>query len=310
MKCLFRCSSAISDWLHPWLKHCLVFGRPLALEPGIGWAWSLAFGFLGLYVLLALLFPDGVERCVTTLEERPGHSLLAALLTMLLTPVATVLLAVTVIGIAIIPALWIALFCAGIFGKVVILAALGRRMTRFISVGPLSHVAFPVLLGGLMLIGIYLVPVLGFIAYKVTDLIGLGVVAYTILLAAQAHRETNSPAFATSAAQPLQPNEPQAPDPAPSDEGSPIAATPAPALADALPDCRVPDSGFVWPLCWSDVILVAVAVASLKAGDAWLLFLAAYGAVMWKLRGTTVGGLLCDLQVVRVDGRDSTGRPA
>ena len=31
--------------------------------------------------------------------------------------------------------------------------------------------------------------------------------------------------------------------------------------------------------------------------------LAAYGAVMWKLRGTTVGGSICHLKVVRLDDR-------
>jgi len=34
-----------------------------------------------------------------------------------------------------------------------------------------------------------------------------------------------------------------------------------------------------------------------------LLALAAYGAVMWKLRGSTIGGIVFDLQVVRLDGR-------
>ena len=289
------------DWLQPWLKHCLLYGRPLALEPGIAWAWSLALGFLGLYVLIALLFSGSVEKCVATLEERPSHSLLAAVLTMLLTPVAMVLLAITVIGIAIIPALWIALFCAGIFGKVVILAALGRRMTRFISAGPLSHVAFPVLLGGLMLIGIYLVPVLGLIAYKVTNIIGLGVVVYTMMLAAKAHQESQVPLLATPAHEPVNPPMSAALEmPA---EG-PSAATGAPlAATDAG---RLPRAGF-WirmAALLVDVILVAIAVTSLKVDDAWLLFLAAYGAVMWKLRGTTVGGILCNLQVVRVDGRE------
>jgi uncharacterized RDD family membrane protein YckC len=33
------------------------------------------------------------------------------------------------------------------------------------------------------------------------------------------------------------------------------------------------------------------------------LVLATYGAIMWKLRGSTVGGIVCDLRVVRVDGR-------
>jgi uncharacterized RDD family membrane protein YckC len=35
-----------------------------------------------------------------------------------------------------------------------------------------------------------------------------------------------------------------------------------------------------------------------------LIVLAAYGAVMWKLRGSTVGGIIFDLQVVRLDGRE------
>jgi len=35
----------------------------------------------------------------------------------------------------------------------------------------------------------------------------------------------------------------------------------------------------------------------------FLFVLATYAAVMWKIRGTTVGGLICHLQVVRLDGR-------
>ena len=34
-----------------------------------------------------------------------------------------------------------------------------------------------------------------------------------------------------------------------------------------------------------------------------LLALAAYGAVMWKVKGTTIGGIACDLRVVRLDSR-------
>ena len=34
-----------------------------------------------------------------------------------------------------------------------------------------------------------------------------------------------------------------------------------------------------------------------------LLFLALYGAVMWKLRGTTIGGIVCGLKVVRLDDK-------
>ena len=53
-----------------------------------------------------------------------------------------------------------------------------------------------------------------------------------------------------------------------------------------------------------DVILVGFAMSLLHPfGDFHIVILAVYGAVMWKLRGTTVGGIVFDLHVVRLDGR-------
>ena len=52
------------------------------------------------------------------------------------------------------------------------------------------------------------------------------------------------------------------------------------------------------------MILIGFAMSLLHPfGDFHIVILAIYGAVMWKLRGTTVGGIVFDLQVVRVDGR-------
>jgi uncharacterized RDD family membrane protein YckC len=36
----------------------------------------------------------------------------------------------------------------------------------------------------------------------------------------------------------------------------------------------------------------------------FLIVIAAYGAVLWKLKGTTIGGIICGLRVIRVDGRE------
>jgi uncharacterized RDD family membrane protein YckC len=53
-----------------------------------------------------------------------------------------------------------------------------------------------------------------------------------------------------------------------------------------------------------DVLLIGFAMSVLHhVGHLHLLVLAAYGAVMWKVRGSTVGGIVFDLKVVRVDGR-------
>ena len=54
-----------------------------------------------------------------------------------------------------------------------------------------------------------------------------------------------------------------------------------------------------------DAILVGVLTQVLHhQSDLELLVLAIYGAMMWKLRGSTVGGIVFDLQVVRLDGRE------
>ena len=302
-----------AEWLRPWLKHCLLYARPLAIEPGLGWAWSLTFAFLTLYVLIAVLFSSSVEKCVQTLETQPGHSLLASLLTLLLTPVLMLLLVVTIVGIALVPFLGIALFCVGLFGKAVVLATLGRRLTSFIGSGPLSDIAFAVLVGGIIVIGLYLVPVVGFIVYKLLGIIGLGVVMYTLILAAKAKRDSRIvPAAAAASAAPAsvatvvaQPAMAMA-DGQPSVEAAPPAAATTAAPASTA-TAALPRAGF-WirmAALLIDAILIGVIFSALhRAEGIFLPALAAYGAVMWKLKGTTIGGILCNLQVVRLDGRE------
>ena len=147
-----------------------------------GWAWAIAFGFLLFYVVIALLFDRSVMRCVETLETQPGQSTVASIMAVMLVPVLLVLLVVSVIGIAVLPFAGMALVCATLFGKAVVLAALGRRLTRFTGIAPFSHVAFATFVGGLIALGLYVIPVIGVIAYNLLGIIGLGVVAYTILL--------------------------------------------------------------------------------------------------------------------------------
>ncbi len=194
-------TSAAPGWLRTWIHHCLFYGRPLALAPGLGWAWVLALGCLALYAAFALLFQDGLTRCVQTFETQPGQSVLAALIAMLLTPVLVVLLCITVIGIAAVPFVLLGLFCVALFGKAVMLAWLGRRVAGRHDAGPMSHPVVAVLIGGALVLVLYLVPVLGFLVYKLLGVLGLGAVVYTVILAARAHQAAKvGPGGATSAA--------------------------------------------------------------------------------------------------------------
>jgi uncharacterized RDD family membrane protein YckC len=51
-----------------------------------------------------------------------------------------------------------------------------------------------------------------------------------------------------------------------------------------------------------DAILVGIVA---HRGDWFLPALAVYGAILWHLKGSTVGGIIFGLKVVRVDGKPS-----
>jgi uncharacterized RDD family membrane protein YckC len=330
-------------WSSIWIQHCLLYGRPLALVPGLGWAWSLALTFLALYICLAWLFRAGLTQCVRTFETQPGHSVLAALIAMLLTPVLVVVLCITVIGIAAVPFVVLGLFCAGLFGKAVMLAWIGKRVGAERDTGTLNHPAFAVLIGGLIVLVLYVVPILGFLVYKLLGFLGLGAVVYTLVLAARArqaakHEGITAGAPAASAAPSINPvtasytvtpNGTAIPGSnaapggaaipggtaapggagAPGGTAAPGGPTPAPspAAAPTPVTAALPRAGF-WVRMAAlllDVLLIGFATSVLHPiVHLHLLVLAAYGAVMWKLRGSTIGGIVFDLRVVRLDGRE------
>jgi len=384
--------------MRSWLDNCLRYLRPLAFASGLVWVWTIALSFLAFYVLLALLFREPVERCVKTVEEHPGQTILAALLAMILTPVLLVVLCITVIGIVFVPIVAFGIFVATLFGKAVILAWIGRSMLRFLEKGERINAALAVLAGGVVTLLLYTVPVLGFIIYNLLGILGFGVVAYTVMLAVQARRKTAPPAGrAPGGAGP-------SPAPGAAAYGAPGAAfTAGPASADAVsasgyapagasdpgnansaahgyaqgaadasgaagpqafgsadpgspgfgpagtqgpatpggaspggassPGFGAPGTGgpqgfsaapgaaYTPPIneaityaragFWIrmlalliDTILIAVALSVIAhTGKLFLVSLATYGAIMWKLKGTTVGGIVCNLKVVRIDGR-------
>ncbi|MES1168626.1 MAG: RDD family protein [Oleiharenicola lentus] len=298
------------EGLGVWFKECLLYARPLAFDSRLGWAWCIAFGFLAFYVLIALIAPKGVVKCVETLEQKPGYSLLSALLTLLLTPIAFVLLALTLviaIGFVIIPAFSLGLFFAAIFGKIVMLAWLGRRFTKLLGDGPLSHPVFGVLIGGLLVLGLYTIPIVGFIVYKLLGILGLGVVVYTLLLQFKASRPPKPVKAAVVAA---------ASAAVPGSEAVPPVAfatgvSAAPVVISAV---TLPRAGF-WLRLGSgllDLIMVGMATGLTEGlfrifhfhpGGAFPFWFVVYCVIMWATRGTTIGGIICGLKVVRLDDR-------
>jgi uncharacterized RDD family membrane protein YckC len=292
-----------------WIEECLLYARPLAFEPGLGWAWGVAFGFLLFYVVIALMFDRGVTRCVETLETQPGQSVVASLMSIVAVPVMFLLLVISVVGIVIVPFAGMAMVVATLFGKAVALAAIGRRITRFTGIAPFSHIAFATLVGGLIAMALYVIPVIGFIAYKLLGVLGFGVVMYTILLtirerSANRARVVAAAAPVAAAAAPGASFSDAPADPAPAQSAEPAAAPVPPSAAAAI---TAPRAGF-WIRMGAlmiDIVLISVIVGILDfSAETFIVALAAYGALMWKLKSTTIGGLVCGLKVVRRDGAE------
>jgi uncharacterized RDD family membrane protein YckC len=78
-----------------------------------------------------------------------------------------------------------------------------------------------------------------------------------------------------------------------------------PHAASILDVATLPRAGFWIRMLalFIDLILIGVALSWVHhGGGGMLVLLATYGAIMWKLKGTTVGGIVCDLKVVRIGG--------
>ena len=296
------------EWLRTWVHNCLMYGRPLAFVPGLGWAWSIALSFLVLYLLIALLFPSAVNHCVRTMEANPGRTTLAGLFTFICKPIVFLLLLITVIGSILIPFLGFALFVGGLFGKSVALAWLGSRALPSREPGREYPPVIAVLLGGTVALLLYVVPVLGFIAYKGLDVLGLGIVVYTLLLALRARRAAGIVPQGTPPAASKTEAMAATPDAAAESAGAPAAEVPPARVAPPTVSLELSNRAGFWIrmlALFLDLMLVAIVcgIVSLPIHHSLLLILAAYGAVMWKLRSTTIGGIVCGLRVARLDGR-------
>jgi uncharacterized RDD family membrane protein YckC len=326
--------------LTDWVRLCLIKARLLAFSGDLGWAWAVAAIHLALYVLLGLLMRRPMEACVDTLHNSPGMSLVSAIcaffLSLLVMPLLIIVLSVTVIGI---PLLIIGLVFAQFFTRGVCIAWLGSLFPRI--AGRRLHLALEVLLGGLLLCLLYCVPVVGFLIHFLIGFVGTGAVCYTLLQRYNRRASKSTPPTPPSlpAASPTSPLSAEVP---PLEHQAAAATTATPTARDcvppeAAPAVQPPPTDFVPPAMASlaalppppltatpaatlpratfsqrmgalaiDLLLVGILFASvsfLHFGTSFLVAMAAYGACLWKLRGATVGGIICKLEVVRLDGR-------
>jgi uncharacterized RDD family membrane protein YckC len=276
--------------LQSYTTHCLMLGRPIA--PQVGWVWGVVGIFLVIYLLIAVLFPRPIQACVDTLEKRPvGSFFMGILLFVLLAPL-TFLLAVSIVGIPVIPFLFCAMIVAFLFGKVSVYRFAGTQLGKQFHLETLQLPLVAFLVGAMVFCILYTVPILGFLVWGAIIPFGMG--AATLAAFGGLRREGNARSAGAAAAAPA--SAPAWVPPASDPPLMPGAVSPADFIS-------MPRAGFWLRTCATilDVLLFVfvVIVTGPKALLLWLI----YHVAMWAWKGTTVGGIVVGIKLVRVDGR-------
>ena len=293
-----------------WLAKGLLWGR--LLVPELLWTWILVAVLALLYLATNSIFERPVRDVASALASKPLTCFLVGGLVVLLIGPVSLLLVTSVFGLPAVPLLWFAVFLAVVLGKVGVTRWIGGRVMPEQFPGDRAEAARSVAIGFAVVCAAYMVPVLGFAAWTVLGVLALG--AATTSLTTSLRRENpksaesdRSPAVEISQAgraEALGPEPPASTDvDQPEDESGvdeavqvdrgsradvPLAAFPARVGAVAL-----------------DFVPFAILCHMLHIGTALTLVLfVVYNSAMWAWKGTTVGGMICRIRVIRTDGRE------
>jgi uncharacterized RDD family membrane protein YckC len=326
-------------WLRSWFRHCVLLLRPLSLE--VGWVWVVAGIFLLFYILIAALFPTPVAACANELSRRPATSFLVGMLTLLLIPFVILILAVTGVGLVVVPFILAALFLGTIVGKIGLLEWLGFKIGRqfggqSLEVKPL----LALLIGAALILLLYLIPVLGLLTFTVTRVWGLGAAVMAAFGGLRREMPEKPAPPSVPAGMPSEPS----PFPPPASAVPEQASNPGPALTlgftgnpepaqagtpndpmkEAAPAAQLqapsatltpapvpeivtyPHAGFWERMGAGFLDVVLVCIAGGIVGPFAPLVALAYFAGMWTWKQTTIGGIVLGLKVARLDGKPVT----
>jgi uncharacterized RDD family membrane protein YckC len=327
----------------PWFTRGLLLGRPLV--PNLPWMWVLVGLAFLCYLVINQLADGPVAGTAATLMERPLTSFGSGLLVLLLLGPVCLLLAISVVGLAVIPFVICAVIIAGLIGKVGVIRWVGLSAMRESSADSALEALLAFMIGFAMLAAAYMVPVLGLATWAIASVLGLGAAA----LAFMGAYKREQPVLATAAASPFSAVPPPLPQsysapasgvnmapPAPvpatynpgASQSAPASTVPPPAAAAAPPSAgfAIPASHLAtgpaatrllpraafrerFAALVLDVILVIIVVQLgdlLDSGRATFLGMLVYHIGFWTWKQTTVGGMICQLKIVRTDGAPLT----
>jgi uncharacterized RDD family membrane protein YckC len=333
------------DGLVPWITTGLLWGRPIV--PSLPWVWTIVGAFFLVYLALTLLLERPVRRCADVIAAKPVTVFVTGLLTLVLVGPLALLVAVTIVGVLVLPFAICALLFAWLIGRAGVTRWIGMslvpeardeegRSSRAMATRSL-------LIGSVAIVLLYAVPVVGMLVWGMGGVMALGS-AVTSFREGYRRENPSSPrswrrrraemwagasapatptpvasAQAASAPPAMYPAAGAAPVPPSTDmpvvdrgaapETEPPVTPPfgSPGLFGSLrefPAASFRDRLAAFAL---DVVVVFIAGRALDllyfpADRRFILLLVLYHVAFWATKGTTVGGIICQLRVIKVDG--------
>jgi uncharacterized RDD family membrane protein YckC len=269
-----------------YLKRGVLLARPF--PPGVQWVWIFAGICLLLYLFTQIIFPKAAQSCVEAVATRPAGSFFAGIAVVILIGPVITLLAISVVGLLIVPVLFATLVVALIMGKVAVYRVAGQQLGNQLHAPSLQLPLVALVIGTVVFYLFYMVPVIGFAVWSIATALALGGVTLAAIGSTKRESVRVAPPAAGTPVSPINPS-----------EMAPVEMSAPPVLEYST----LPRVGF-WLRLWAgllDFILVVWTAAFLNGGVifAWL----AYQIAMLGWKGTTVGGIVLGLKVVRTDGR-------
>ncbi|MYC66743.1 MAG: hypothetical protein F4X12_10470 [Acidobacteriia bacterium] len=292
-----------------WLSKGLLWGRPLV--PDLLWTWIFVAVFALLYLATNAIFERPVRDVASALASKPLTCFLVGGLVVVLIGPVSLLLVTSVVGLPAVPLLWFAVFLAVILGRVGVTRWIGGRIMPEQFPGDRAEAARSVAIGFGVICIAYMVPVLGLAAWTALGVLALGAATTTVATSLRKEQPKSAesgriPTVAISQVGSAEPTEPMAPPGVGVDQ-------PEGAAGQGEEPTHEPGTAVDLPLASFSARIGAVALdfipfviigQALDAGMLlMLLMFLVYNTAMWAWRGTTVGGMICRVRLVRTDGR-------
>lgn len=293
--------------LFPWVARGLLYGRPIV--PGLPWVWALVSIVFLVYLVIAIVLDRPVLACAETVGAKPATTFAAGLLVLLLVGPVCLLLIVSIVGAPVVPFVLCGLVVAGVIGRVGAATWIGSSVLRQETGEGRLQSLLALTVGFAILSLAYMVPVLGLAVWTMLGVFGLG--AATLAFIAAYRVEHPAPVPVPTVAAPVFVSSDvnggpamRGPDPSSIPLGQ-SGVAPAAWLSDLM---AFPRASFRDRLAASvlDLILVMIAwqlLDPITRDNAVFLLWLAYYVAFWAWKGTTIGGIICQLRVVRVDGQ-------